>query len=76
MRIELDRPHAYFTNLDFITGRVILATYTEETISAVNVKLESESRTRLAGAPRGGPGYQNDRHDRSQTELEVHKVSE
>ena len=72
VHIELDRPHAYFTNLDFITGRVVLATYTEETISAVNVKLESESRTRLAAPPRGGPGYQN---DRSQTEMEVHKVS-
>ena len=76
VRIELDRPHTYFTILDFITGRVILATYTEETISAVNLKLESESRTRLVAPSRAGPGYQIVRYDRSsQTEMEVHKVS-
>ncbi|MCJ1401368.1 hypothetical protein MMC11_004580 [Xylographa trunciseda] len=71
VHIQLDRPYAYFTNLDIITGRVILSIFSEETISAINVKLECESRTRLAMPPRGGSGY---RGDRSQTELEVHKL--
>lgn len=69
VHIQLDRPHAYFTNLDIITGRAILTIFGEETISAVNVKLECESRTRLAAPSHGG------RRDRAQTELEVHKVS-
>ncbi|MCJ1379154.1 hypothetical protein MMC17_002254 [Xylographa soralifera] len=76
VHIQLDRPHAYFTNLDIITGRVILSIFSEETISAINVKLECESRTRLAMPPRGdprrGPGYRGG--DRAQNELEVHKL--
>lgn len=66
VHIQLDKPHAYFTNLDFITGRVLLTTFTAETISAINVKLECESRTRLAVPPRD--------RNRNQTEIEVHKV--
>ena len=66
VHIQLDRPHAYFTNLDLITGRVFLTTFTAETISAINVKLECESRTRLAVPP-------GDRN-RNSTEIEIHKV--
>ena len=80
VRIQLDKPHAHFTNLDFITGRVILSLLNHETISAIVVKLEGESKTRLidnqlpqleyrgrnAIAPRG----------REQVESEVHMVSE
>jgi hypothetical protein len=72
VRIQLDRPYAHFTNLDFITGRVLFTIFNDETISAIVVKLEGESRTRLAG-PRGP---YNDRQDKKKTELEVHKVSE
>lgn len=69
-RIHLDRPHAYFTNLDFITGKVIVQLATDTSISAIQVKLEGESRTRLAG-----PRFQGDvRPDKKKTELEVHKV--
>ncbi|MCJ1476447.1 hypothetical protein MMC13_005113 [Lambiella insularis] len=68
VHIQLDRPHAYFTNLDIITGKAILTIFGEETISAINVKLESESRTRLAAPSQGG------RRDKAQTELEVHKL--
>ena len=77
VHIQLDRPHAYFTNLDIITGRVILSIFSEETISAINVKLECESRTRLAMPPRGDPrrGSGSRGSDRAQNELEVHKVS-
>ncbi|KAJ9209336.1 hypothetical protein DTO166G4_9069 [Paecilomyces variotii] len=69
-RIHLDRPHAYFTNLDIITGKVIVQLVTDTSISAIQVKLEGESRTRLAG-----PRYQGDvRPDKKKTELEVHKL--
>lgn len=70
VRIQLDRPHAYFTNLDFITGKVHMQIYTNETISNIVVKLEGESKTRLAI-----PDNEYDRRDRGRTELEVHKVS-
>ncbi len=72
VRVQLDRPHAHFTNLDFVTGKVIFNLTTEETVSAIVVKLEGESRTRLEG-PRS---VYNDRPDRTRTEVEVHKVSE
>lgn len=72
VRVQLVRPFAHFTNLDHITGNVILNLTTEESVSAIIVKLEGESRTRLAG-PRSAV---NDRPDRNKTEIEVHKVSE
>jgi len=74
VRIQLDKPHAHFTNLDAISGRVILSILSPETISNINVKLEGESRSRLAGYvnPRGA----YDPYERDQTQLEVHKVSE
>lgn len=72
VQIQLDRPHSYFTNLDFLGGKVIFNLHAEDTISAIVVKLEGESRTRLAG-PRSG---YNSRSDRNNAEIEVHKVSE
>jgi hypothetical protein len=68
--IQLDKPHAYFTNLDFITGKVFLHIVREEPLAGIVVKLEAESRTRLAAPPQGNQG----RRDRNMTELEVHKV--
>lgn len=47
VRIHLDDPHAFYTNLDFISGRIILSLSREDTISTVLVKLEGESRTRI-----------------------------
>ncbi|KAG9230376.1 hypothetical protein BJ875DRAFT_488027 [Amylocarpus encephaloides] len=47
VRIQFDNPHSFYTNLDFISGRIILSLTTEETIQAVVVKLEGESRTQL-----------------------------
>jgi hypothetical protein len=67
-RVYLDKPHAYFTNIDYITGKVILQIHSETSIQAIHVKLEGESRTRLSG-PR------QDRPDKTKTEVEVHKVS-
>ena len=73
MRIQLDKPHAHFTNLDFISGIVILSITGNETISLITVKLEGESRTRLAGPTNPRGTY--DPYERDQAQLEVHKVS-
>ncbi|EEA18767.1 hypothetical protein TMatcc_010690 [Talaromyces marneffei ATCC 18224] len=64
--IKLDKPHSHFTNLDHITGRVVLQLHSDTAISAIHVKLEGESRTRLL-TPR------NDR-DKKKAEIEVHKI--
>lgn len=55
VRIALDDPHAFYTNLDFISGRVILSLASDENVSAILVKLEGESRTVLM-RPVGPPG--------------------
>ena len=68
--IQLDRPHAHFTNLDFLSGKVILNLPSETPIEGIQVKLEGESRTRLSG-PRHPHHEQS---DKKRTELEVHKV--
>ncbi|KAL2841471.1 hypothetical protein BJX68DRAFT_245452 [Aspergillus pseudodeflectus] len=68
--IHLDRPHAHFTNLDFISGKVILNLPSETSVAGIQVKLEAESRTRLSG-----PRYPHNEHsDKKRTELEVHKL--
>jgi hypothetical protein len=72
VRIQLDEPHAHFTNLDFITGKAILSLGLDTPISFIVVKLEGESRSRLAA-----PKYpHNERSDKKRTEMEVHKVRE
>ena len=73
VRIQLHRPHSSFTNLDEIEGCVFLSLVSQETIAAITVKLEGESRSRLAGIS-GGASY--DPYRRDQTQLEVHKVGE
>lgn len=71
VHVQFDQPQSRcYTNLDFISGRVILVLPSDASISAVTVKLEGESRTRLA-VPKF-PG--NERSDKKRTELEVHKV--
>lgn len=71
VRILLDRPHAHFTNLDFITGKVLFTLPVDSTISSIVVKLEGESRSRLSGPKYPG----GERSEKKKTELEVHKVS-
>ena len=67
VRIVLDNPPEFYTNLDFVSGRVVLNLGRPETVGAVVVKLEGESRTALAppledpdhhrrGTLPGGPG--------------------
>ena len=72
VRIQSTHTHDFFTNLDEVTGEVILSLVTQETIAAITVKLEGESRTRLAGI--GGPPGGFDPYARNQTQLELHKV--
>ena len=69
--IQLDRSHAHFTNLDFITGKVVFYLKNETAVSAISVKLEGESRTRLAGPRVGHEDYDD---GRKRTEYEEHKV--
>ncbi|ERF72099.1 hypothetical protein EPUS_02890 [Endocarpon pusillum Z07020] len=71
VRIQLDRPQVLFTNLDFLTGKVIVQLVADAALSAVTVKLEGESRTRLSGPKLT---YNNERSDKRRTELEWHKL--
>ncbi|KAL6714042.1 hypothetical protein ACLMJK_008536 [Lecanora helva] len=73
VHVQLDKPHAHFTNLDFISGRIVLSIRNTETISNINVKLEAESRSRLYGLSRQYDTLY-DRHERDQALLEVHKL--
>ncbi|KAJ5096314.1 hypothetical protein NUU61_005670 [Penicillium alfredii] len=68
--ILLDSRHTHYTNLDFLSGKVVLGLHTEAAIGGIQVKLEGESRTRLSG-PRNP---QNVNSDKKRTELEVHKI--
>lgn len=71
--IQFDQPgQRCYTNLDFVSGNVILILPQDATISAVTVKLEGESKTRLAV-----PKFPNNEHsDKKRSELELHKVGE
>ncbi|KAF2965554.1 hypothetical protein GQX73_g8023 [Xylaria multiplex] len=51
IRIALDKPPEFYTNLDFISGRVIIVLNRPETIGNIIVKLEGESRTALSVQP-------------------------
>jgi hypothetical protein len=66
--IILDQPgNVSFTNLDVISGRVVVRCSKSVDISTIVVKLEGESRTRLMNA--GGPDG-----ERPKPQLEYHKV--
>ncbi|KAH0564885.1 hypothetical protein GP486_001724 [Trichoglossum hirsutum] len=67
VRVQLDQPHTHFTNLDFITGKVVLSLSYDEAISKIVVKLEGESMSRLV-AP------QPDSTNKRKVETEVHKL--
>ncbi|MBA7494016.1 hypothetical protein ES702_04583 [subsurface metagenome] len=69
VRVQLDHePGDVYTNLDFVRGRVILILPTDATVSAITVKLEGESKSRL-----DGPKSPQDQ-DRKKTLLEAHKL--
>lgn len=66
--IVLDQPgNVSFTNLDVISGRVVVRCSKSVDITTIVVKLEGESRTRLMSA--GGPDG-----ERPKPQLEYHKV--
>ncbi|KAL8671265.1 MAG: hypothetical protein Q9168_004234 [Polycauliona sp. 1 TL-2023] len=76
IRIQLQDPRSLYTNLDFIRGKAILSLTRTEDITAVNVKLEGESKSRLEGDPPDPYGFGGLRRRREElvTETEVHKV--
>lgn len=76
VRVHLDNPNQFFTNLDYISGKIILALPSDETISAIVVKLEGESKTILIKPPPStvDPVYRNPRDDRTRIALENHKI--
>lgn len=47
IRIALDQPPEFYTNLDFVQGRVILGLNRPEGVGSIVVKLEGEARTAL-----------------------------
>ena len=80
VRIQLAQQQSTYTNLDHLSGTVFLNINSPETISAITVKLEGESRSRLSGQPRrdgafNPRGTYYDPYEKDQTQLEVHKVS-
>ncbi|KAF8854179.1 hypothetical protein BDZ45DRAFT_657062 [Acephala macrosclerotiorum] len=77
VRIALDNPHAFYTNLDFISGRIILSLTSDENVSAIVVKLEGESRTvlmRPMGPMAGQPMYAQRDRRREGIATENHKI--
>lgn len=68
--VVLDQPaNVSYTNLDEISGRVVVRCGKAADVSSILVKLEGESRTRLL-SPGGGPN-----NERPRPYLEYHKVS-
>ena len=72
LRIQLDKAQGAFTNLDQISGVVILSILGPETISAITVKLEGESRSHLAGTINPRRNY--DGFEKEGSRHEIHKV--
>jgi len=68
--IVLDQTLSTFTNLDTLTGYVVIRATNSVTVSSINVKLEGESRTRLVPPP----SPQN--NERPRPQLEFHKVGQ
>ncbi|KAI4724612.1 hypothetical protein E4T49_07681 [Aureobasidium sp. EXF-10728] len=65
--IILDQNFPHYTNLDYISGKVVVRTQTATTVSSIVVKLEGESRTRLLPPPTPSD-------DRQKPQLEFHKI--
>lgn len=68
VRVQLDNPGAFYTNLDILSGKVILNLPYDETIAAVTVKLEGESKTMLRRPQIPGERRMDD------TTTEYHKI--
>ncbi|KAI1118543.1 hypothetical protein F5Y14DRAFT_217940 [Nemania sp. NC0429] len=70
IRVVLDSPPEFYTNLDFISGRVVIALQRPETIGNIIVKLEGEARTALTIAPE----RRHERNEPGDVVTENHKV--
>lgn len=67
IRIHLNSQHPVYTNLDILSGTIILSLGREEPFNNIIVKLECESKTRLSAPREDGR--------RQDIEFELHKVS-
>lgn len=67
LRLVFDNPRPSYTNLDVISGRVILKVSSNSVVSSITVKLEGESKTRLLA-----PGLIE--HEKQRPVAELHKV--
>jgi hypothetical protein len=78
VRIDLDDPRPLYTNLDFISGRVILRLTRDEKVSAIRVKLEGESRTVVLHQPQATLDPLSNQHHTIPTENHkiLYKVSQ
>src|ERR1700709_440856 len=75
VRIQLDNPHTFYTNLDYISGRIILSLTSDENVSAILVKLEGESRTILMRPMLAqNPQLYARREQRQTVAMENHKI--
>lgn len=75
IRIVLDNPPEFYTNLDVIRGQVVLTLGRHEHVGAIVVKLEGESRTALGIPPENpGLGIARDRAPSGDTLHENHKI--
>lgn len=73
VRIRFENAPVFYTNLDFITGKVILTLNKEENVSGIVVKLEGESVTRLLRPLQRG-GQMDPRMQKQAVVLENHKI--
>lgn len=75
VRIQFDDPHSFYTNLDFISGKIILSLTSDENVSAIMVKLEGESRTVLMRpSMQQNPQAYSRRDQRQGLAMENHKI--
>lgn len=74
VRVQLDNPNAFYTNLDYLSGKVILTLTSDETVSAIVVKLEGESKTLLIKPPPQYDASRPTREDRNRIAMEMHKI--
>ena len=77
LAIKLDNNFPHYTNLDLISGRIILDLSSDESISSIQVKLEGEARTRLAEPDTTQRLYSGayDQQARAGVMTELHKVN-
>ncbi|KAJ2903567.1 putative arrestin-like protein [Zalerion maritima] len=75
VRISLDNPPEFYTNLDLVTGRIILSLNRPEQVSGIVVKLEGESNTALAMPLNSPPGaYPATKTGPGEALSEAHKI--